>query len=87
MSTVTHKSNYTDASLIEKGQLAIFRIDDEIAVAKVLEIYESDRTVKVHWYKGNTANSLKGAQRPLDKMPPANMSSKQKQKYKREKYV
>ena len=35
-STVTHKSNFTDASLMEKGQLAIFRLDEEIAVAKVL---------------------------------------------------
>ena len=86
-STVTHKSNFTDASLMEKGQLAIFRLDEEIAVAKVLEIYESDRTVKVHWYKGNAANSLKSAQRPLDKKAPAGMSAKQKQKYKREKYV
>jgi hypothetical protein len=84
-STVTHKSNYTDASLMKKGQLAIFRLDDEIAVAKVLEIYKSDHTVRVHWYKGNAANSLKSAQRPLDKLPPpANMSSKQKQKYKME---
>ena len=68
---------------MEKGQLAIFHLDEEIAVAKVLEIYESDRIVKVHWYKGNAANSSKSAQRPLDKMPPAKMSSKQKQKYKR----
>ena len=56
---------------MEKGQLAIFRLDEEIAVAKVLEIYESDHTVKVHWYKGNAANSLKSAQRPLDKKPQA----------------
>jgi hypothetical protein len=40
-----------------------------------------------HWYKGNAANSLKSAQRPLDKKPPAGMTARGKQKYKREKYV
>jgi hypothetical protein len=72
---------------MEKDKLAIFCLDNEIAVTKALETSEFDRTVKVHWYKENAVNSLKSAQYPLDKKINAGLSAKQKQKYTREKYV
>ena len=86
---VKHKSNFMDPTLIEVGNLALLRMnDDEIAVAKIMSIDLDERVIYIHWYGSlPLPNDLRKAQGPLNKLPPAGLSVNARSKWKREKYT
>ena len=86
---VKHKSNFMDPTLIEVGNLALLRMnDDEIAVAKIMSIDLDERVIYIHWYGSlPLPNDLRKAQGPLNKLPPAGLSANARSKWKREKYT
>ena len=79
---VKHKSNFMDPALIEVGNLALLRMnDDDIAVAKIISIDLNERVIHIYWYGSlPLPKDLRKAQGPLNKLPPPGLSANARSK-------
>ena len=86
---VTHKDNLVDISLVEVGNLTLFRMpDDGFAIGKVLAKLESQKEIHIHWWGNERESStVRTPQYPLNVKPPTGMTSVAKSKWRQIKYT